>query len=87
MNFKKTVAFLLAAQMLLVSAASCGNASGGKREFVAPLAYGAAAIGIDVLFCEVHPRPEQAFSDGPNSLDFAMIKTVLQRVKQIHDLQ
>ena len=30
MNFKKTVAFLLAAQMLLVSAASCGNASGGN---------------------------------------------------------
>ena len=64
-----------------------GNASGGKREFVAPLAYGAAAIGIDVLFCEVHPRPDQAFSDGPNSLDFEMIKTVLQRVKRIHDLQ
>lgn len=63
-----------------------GNASGGQREFIRPLARAAAAVGIDVLFTEVHPEPEKALSDGPNSLDFAMIKTVLQEVKAIYDL-
>ena len=62
-----------------------GNASGGQREFIRPLARAAAAVGIDVLFTEVHPEPAKALSDGPNSLDFAMIKTVLQEVKAIYD--
>ncbi len=62
-----------------------GNASGGRREFVAPLARAAAAVGIDVLFTEVHPRPEQAWSDGPNSLNFKDIRTILTTVKKIHD--
>ena len=62
-----------------------GNASGGQREFVRPLARAAAAIGIDVLFAEVHPHPDQAWSDGPNSLDFKLAETVLKEVKLIHD--
>ncbi len=64
-----------------------GNASGGRREFVRPLARAAAAVGIDALFCEVHPHPERALSDGPNSLDFGMIKEVLSEVRDIHALQ
>ena len=64
-----------------------GNASGGKREFVSPLARAAAAVGIDALFCEVHPNPEKAFSDGPNSLDFKLAEETLVKVKQIYDLQ
>lgn len=63
-----------------------GNASGGQREFVLPLARAAAAIGIDALFTEVHPRPEQAWSDGPNSLDFRQIRETLVQVKALHDL-
>ena len=63
-----------------------GNASGGQREFVFPLARAAAAVGIDALFAEVHPRPAEAWSDGPNSLDFDGISQVLAKVKQIHDL-
>ena len=62
-----------------------GNASGGQREFVRPLARAAAAIGIDVLFAEVHPCPERALSDGPNSLDFKLAETVIKEVKLIHD--
>lgn len=64
-----------------------GNASGGNREYVYPLAKAAAAIGIDALFCEVHPNPDKAFSDGPNTLDFALARKVLTKVKQIYDLQ
>ena len=62
-----------------------GNASGGQREFVRPLARAAAAIGIDVLFAEVHPCPDKALSDGPNSLDFKLAETVIKEVKLIHD--
>ena len=64
-----------------------GNASGGQREFVRPLARAAAAVGIDALFCEIHPNPAQALSDGPNSLDFKLTEELLAEVKAIHDLQ
>lgn len=63
-----------------------GNASGGRKEFVLPLAKAAAAVGIDALFTEVHPRPQEAWSDGPNSLDFQQIKETLIQVKAIHAL-
>ncbi len=61
-----------------------GNASGGQREFVMPLAKAAAAVGIDALFLEVHPDPDKAKSDGPNSVDFKMVEEILAAVKQIH---
>jgi 2-dehydro-3-deoxyphosphooctonate aldolase (KDO 8-P synthase) len=63
-----------------------GNASGGQREFIRPLARAAAAVGIDVLFTEVHPNPAKALSDGPNSLNFEDIRTVLTEVKAIYEL-
>lgn len=62
-----------------------GNASGGRREFVFPAGPAAAAVGIDALFTEVHPRPDEAFSDGPNSLDFNQVREILTVVKQLHD--
>ena len=39
-------------------------ASSGDRSFVAPLARAAAALGIDALFVETHPDPDQAPCDG-----------------------
>ncbi len=42
--------------------------SSGEREMVPTLAKAAVAAGCDALFLEVHPRPEQALSDGPNAL-------------------
>jgi 2-dehydro-3-deoxyphosphooctonate aldolase (KDO 8-P synthase) len=44
------------------------GASGGQREFVLPLARAAVALGVAGIFSEVHPHPEHALSDGPNSL-------------------
>lgn len=49
---------------------SGGDTTGGDRQFVAPLARAAAAVGIDALFLEIHEDPAVAKSDGPNSLDF-----------------
>lgn len=63
-----------------------GHASGGQRQFVAPLARAAAAVGIDALFIEVHPNPDKALSDGPNSLNFEQAGQLLREVKAIHEL-
>lgn len=43
-----------------------GDRSLGQRQFVAPLARAAVAVGVDGLFMETHPDPSQALSDGPN---------------------
>ncbi|HSD21291.1 MAG TPA: 3-deoxy-8-phosphooctulonate synthase [Anaeromyxobacter sp.] len=59
---------------------SGGDTTGGERQFVAPLARAAAAVGIDALFVEIHEDPSQAKSDGPNSLDFEMADRVLADV-------
>ncbi len=40
----------------------------GEREMVPYLAKAAVATGCDALFLEVHPKPEEALSDGPNAL-------------------
>ncbi|MCS6977937.1 MAG: 3-deoxy-8-phosphooctulonate synthase [Gemmatales bacterium] len=45
---------------------AAGDRSGGDRRFVPYLARAAVAAGCDGLFLEVHPRPEEALSDGPN---------------------
>jgi 2-dehydro-3-deoxyphosphooctonate aldolase (KDO 8-P synthase) len=60
-----------------------GDVTGGDRQFVAPLARAAAAVGIDALFMEIHEDPSVAKSDGPNSLDFPMADAVLRDVLAI----
>ena len=53
----------------------------GKRSLVKPLAKAAVAVGADGLMVEVHPKPEEAWSDGPQSLrfeDFAILMQELQ---------
>jgi 2-dehydro-3-deoxyphosphooctonate aldolase (KDO 8-P synthase) len=42
---------------------SAGGRSGGRREFLMPLLRAALAVGVDAVFCEVHPNPEKALSD------------------------
>ena len=60
-----------------------GDVTGGERQFVAPLARAAAAVGIDALFAEIHEDPATAKSDGPNSLDFDMADRLLTDVLRI----
>jgi 2-dehydro-3-deoxyphosphooctonate aldolase (KDO 8-P synthase) len=57
------------------------GATGGQREFIVPLARAAVALGVAGLFCEVHPRPDQALSDGPNSLELAGIPSFLKTMQ------
>jgi len=60
-----------------------GGCSGGQRQFVAPLAMAAAAVGIDGLFLEVHPDPDKALCDGPNSLPLEAVEGLLQRILKV----
>jgi len=59
------------------------GASGGDRRFVAPLARAAVAVGIDALFVEVHPDPQQAPVDGPSQIDFDAFDRLLSEVATI----
>lgn len=56
---------------------AAGGSSGGERRFVAGLARAAVAMGVDALFLEIHPNPDEALCDGPNSLDFALFEEVV----------
>ena len=62
-----------------------GETSGGNREFVEPLARAALAVGADGLFFEVHPDPDNALSDAPNTLDLNEFNNVLKRLLSLKD--
>lgn len=63
-----------------------GGATGGNREYVPGLAQAAVAIGIAALFMEVHPDPDRAKSDGPNSLALADLEGLLMRLKRLDEV-
>jgi 2-dehydro-3-deoxyphosphooctonate aldolase (KDO 8-P synthase) len=60
-----------------------GGASGGRREFIAPLTRAAVAAGIDGIFMEIHPDPDRALCDGPNSMPLAQAEDLLTRLVRI----
>lgn len=61
-----------------------GNSSGGNREYVEYLAKAAVAVGVDTLFMEVHPNPENALSDGPNMVPLDELEGVLSRIVKVY---
>jgi 3-deoxy-7-phosphoheptulonate synthase len=54
--------------------------AGGDAALVAPLAFAAIAAGADGLIIEVHPKPENALSDGDQSLDFNAFIALMARI-------
>src|SRR5207244_13449337 len=54
--------------------------SSGQREFVAPLARAAVAVGCEGLFMEVHPDPDHALSDGPNMVPLREVRALLDQI-------
>lgn len=60
-----------------------GGTSGGQREFIAPLSRAAVAAGVDGLFMEVHPDPDKALCDGPNSMPLDTIEQLLTQLLHI----
>ncbi len=65
--------------------ASRGDSTGGDRALVEPLARAAAAVGIDGLFLETHPAPDQSPSDGANMVPLEHLRGVVERVLLIHE--
>ena len=63
-----------------------GDSSGGQREFVGCLAKAAVGAGANGVFMEVHPDPDCALCDGPNSLPLETVKPLLKILKGIHRL-
>jgi 3-deoxy-7-phosphoheptulonate synthase len=54
----------------------------GKQSLIAAVSRAAVAVGADGLIIEVHPCPERALSDGPQSLDFAGFDRVMRALTE-----
>ncbi|MGA7647546.1 MAG: 3-deoxy-7-phosphoheptulonate synthase [Terriglobales bacterium] len=50
----------------------------GKQSLIGPVSRAAIAVGADGLIVEVHPCPERALSDGPQSLDLPQFERVMK---------
>ena len=61
-----------------------GTCSGGQRQFIPPLARAGVAVGVDALFMEVHPHPDKALCDGPNSLPLAQVLPLWRELQALH---
>ena len=55
-----------------------GDMSSGQREFIAPLARAAVAVGVDGLFMEVHEAPARALSDSATVFPLAQLESLLR---------
>jgi 2-dehydro-3-deoxyphosphooctonate aldolase (KDO 8-P synthase) len=62
------------------------GSSGGARWLAAPLARGAVGVGVDGLFLETHPDPDNALSDGPNMIPTGELEAVLATLKAVWEL-
>lgn len=60
-----------------------GNATGGNRTMVEPLARAAIAVGVDGLFFETHPNPDSSPSDGPNMIPLDQFRALLERLLKL----
>ncbi|MCK5004662.1 MAG: 3-deoxy-8-phosphooctulonate synthase, partial [Candidatus Aminicenantes bacterium] len=65
---------------------AANGVTGGNPEFI-PLIAGAGLLaGADGVFIEVHPDPQNALSDGANSLDLKKLKLLLIRLEKIYNI-
>ncbi|MBZ4683853.1 MAG: 2-dehydro-3-deoxyphosphooctonate aldolase synthase [Fusobacteriaceae bacterium] len=63
-----------------------GDTTGGDRQYVAPLMRAALAVGVDAIFAEVHPAPDNAKSDGPNMLRLEDLEEILKTAIEINSI-
>ncbi|KAB2907623.1 MAG: 3-deoxy-8-phosphooctulonate synthase [Ignavibacteriales bacterium] len=64
---------------------SKGAESGGRPEFIKPLARAAVAVGIDALFLEVHPDPQNAKSDAASQFPLDQLEDFLIDIKRLDE--
>ncbi len=60
-----------------------GDATGGNRALVEPLARAAVACGVDGIFLETHPDPDSSPSDGPNMVPLDRLPALIDRLLAI----
>jgi 2-dehydro-3-deoxyphosphooctonate aldolase (KDO 8-P synthase) len=60
-----------------------GKSSSGQSRFIRELASAGVACGVDGVFMEVHDRPAEALSDGPNSCPLKALPSLLKRLVAI----
>ena len=60
-----------------------GDSSGGDGRFAPSLAKAATAVGVDGLFIETHPNPEEALSDGPNMVPLRQMPALWKKIVAI----
>jgi len=63
-----------------------GESSGGQPQFIPHFARAGVAAGVDGLFMEVHNDPRNALSDGPNALDLALLRPLLEQITAIRNV-
>lgn len=63
-----------------------GSSSSGQRQYAPVLARAAVAAGADGVFMEVHPDPEHALCDGPNSLALDGLTPLLSQLRQLRQV-
>ena len=61
-----------------------GTSTGGNREYVEYLAKAAIAVGVDGLFMETHPNPDNAKSDVPDMVPLDEMKELLEKLQKIY---
>lgn len=62
-----------------------GTSTGGNREYVEYLAKAAIVVGVDGLFMETHPNPDDAWSDGPNMVVLDKMEAMLEKLIKVYE--
>jgi 2-dehydro-3-deoxyphosphooctonate aldolase (KDO 8-P synthase) len=63
-----------------------GSSTGGNRDMAPYLMNAALAVGVDAIFAEVHPNPDEAWSDAANQLKLSDIRQILQHAIEIDEI-
>ncbi len=59
----------------------------GIRDHVDPVALASVMAGADGVIFETHEKPEEAFSDGQQTLDFSESSRLIEKIRKVHDLR
>lgn len=62
-----------------------GTSTGGNRQYVEYLAKAAVSVGVDGLFMETHPDPDNAKSDGPNMVPLGEMEELLKKLQKVYE--
>ncbi|HEU4464518.1 MAG TPA: 3-deoxy-8-phosphooctulonate synthase, partial [Gemmatimonadota bacterium] len=63
---------------------AAGGVSGGERQYVALLARAATAAGVDGVFLETHPSPENALCDAASQWPLSGFEGLMRELGELH---